>query len=45
MSCASGSPLYVTRQIVEAHGGTICAESKPGAGSLFTVRLPLEISV
>jgi signal transduction histidine kinase len=38
-----GLGLYVTRQIVEAHGGTIRAESKLGAGSIFTVRLPLEI--
>ena len=35
-----GLGLYVARQIVEAHGGTIELQSSEGAGSTFTVRLP-----
>jgi two-component system CheB/CheR fusion protein len=36
-----GLGLYITREIVAAHGGTIAVASAPGAGATFTVRLPL----
>lgn len=35
-----GLGLYLSRQIVEAHGGVIGYESRPGQGSLFYFELP-----
>jgi len=37
-----GLGLYITHQLVEAHGGKIRVESRLGEGSLFTVTLPLD---
>jgi signal transduction histidine kinase len=35
-----GLGLYISRTIVEALGGTVCAASEPGQGARFTVTLP-----
>ena len=37
----TGLGLYISRRIVEAHGGTIAVEDTPGGGTTFVVRLPL----
>jgi signal transduction histidine kinase len=37
-----GLGLYVSRQIVELHGGQITVESPPDGGSRFVVVLPID---
>jgi signal transduction histidine kinase len=37
----AGLGLAITRGIVEAHGGTVCAESRAGEGSMFMLNLPI----
>jgi PAS domain S-box-containing protein len=36
-----GLGLYVSRQVVEAHGGTLTVSSQLGAGSTFMVSIPM----
>jgi predicted ATPase/signal transduction histidine kinase/tRNA A-37 threonylcarbamoyl transferase component Bud32 len=36
-----GLGLWISRRIVEAHGGSMSVHSKPGEGATFTVVLPL----
>jgi len=36
-----GLGLYITRQLVDNHGGNVTAENREGGGCLFVVRLPV----
>lgn len=38
----SGLGLSIVHHIVDAHGGDVAVVSEPGAGSTFTIRLPIE---
>jgi signal transduction histidine kinase len=38
-----GLGLYISRELVEAHGGSLSVESVVGQGSTFTVRLPRSV--
>ena len=37
----AGLGLPIVKAIVEAHKGSVSVESRPGKGSIFTVRIPV----
>jgi signal transduction histidine kinase len=39
-AAGAGIGLAICRRIIEAHDGSVSAESEPGKGSTFTIRLP-----
>ena len=41
----TGLGLYLSRQVIEAHNGTVSCDSKLNQGSVFTIKLPVSQSV
>jgi PAS domain S-box-containing protein len=41
----AGLGLFITRNLVEAHGGSVSVVSQLGVGSTFEIRLPLEVPI
>jgi signal transduction histidine kinase len=41
---SGGLGLYISQQVVLAHGGTLGVRSQPGQGAVFTVTLPLAVT-
>lgn len=39
--CGSGLGLYIAKTFTELHGGSIAVQSEPGAGTTFSVAIPL----
>ena len=40
LSAGSGLGLSIVKAIVERHGGVVTASSRPGEGTLFSLRFP-----
>lgn len=45
VGAGSGLGLFIVYEIIEEHGGCIAAESEPGKGTAFYIRLPLDKEV
>jgi len=43
MGTGSGLGLFICKKIIEAHGGSISIESKPGEGTTFIIDLPVSM--
>ncbi len=37
----TGLGLYISKELIELHGGAICVESEPGKGAIFAFTLPV----